>query len=500
MHLVEKLFSWISGAKEGERGRVFLTFMGLLCLLVSYYLIKPLRNSKFLEEFDPSYLPLVYAGVATLSFFVTKIFSHLAKKVEKYRLVIGAYVTIIIVKVLLGNWLRFGGKPAVVCFYLFASVYFLLAVATLWACINDMFTVAQGERLFGFVALGSTIGSIAGSNLSGQIARSPYSNYTLYFSIVFLAGALCFVLLASRGAKGQSAGRVKKKEPEVDRGDFWSELRALAVRPYIRSIALSVCLLAVLTTAIEFVSQEVIDRELSKQQFEIHFAQVEGADYPSVYQLKSKSEAERSGYLEGLAEKGGLSQNEIEETYDQYREDTEKSTRSFFSRVYEYAGYVGAFLLLIVARFLFPRVGMRYCFSLLPAFSIIAFCLFGVTVDLMIIQSVMVIVGSLNYALNNAAKEILYTATDEETLFRFKPMIEGPCMRAGDVISSILKLCVQFLALTFAFSEFAELNLFLAVIIAMALVWLRCTWLAGREYDRLRKESLEADLLDDDDD
>ncbi|HIB68248.1 MAG TPA: hypothetical protein EYO33_24930 [Phycisphaerales bacterium] len=501
MHLVEKLFSWISGAKEGERGRVFLTFIGLLCLLVSYYLIKPLRNSKFLEEFDPSKLPFVYAGVAALSFFVTKIFSTLAKRVEKYRLVVGAYTTIIIAKLLLGNWLRFGGgKIAVVCFYFFASVYFLLAVATLWACINDMFTVEQGERLFGFVALGSTIGSIAGSKISGIIANSEYREHTLYFSIIFLAAALFFVLLAARGSSGQSSRRPKKKEPEIERGDFWSELRALAVRPYIRSIALSVCLLAVATTAIEFVSQGVIDRELAREQYNIHFAQLQGADYETLYKLKTKSESQQTDYLADLAGQNGRSVQELQSLYETYRKDLEAQTRSFFSKTYEWQGWAGVLSLLVVARFLFPRVGMRYCFSILPVLSIVAFCLFGVTVDLFIIQVVIVIVGSLNYALNNAAKEILYTATDEETLFRFKPMIEGPCMRGGDVISSILKLSVQFIAVTLALSAGAELNLFLAITISVLLVWLRFTWLAGKEYDRQRKEALALDIYGDDDD
>ncbi len=489
MTAIRKSVAWFTGAKDKEQARVLLTFLALLCLLISYYLIKPLRNSKFLEEFHPSRLPLVYAGVATLSFAVTKVFSHMAKRVEKYRLVTGAYATIICCKLLLGAWMQFGGKPAVVCFYLFASVYFLLAVATLWACINDMFTVDQGERCFGFVALGSTIGGIVGSHISEMIAKGPYRGYTLYFSIVFMAMALGLVLIAAKINKDRPAHRGILEEKKEARGDFWSELRALAQRPYLRRIAMTVLFLGVATTAIEFVSQSTIDRELAKQQYQIRFANIEGADFQAIYTLKTKSQSEREEFLQHLGQVSGQGFDKVQQEYQAYRSDLEAETRTFFSQTYKFQGIAGVLSLLIVARFLFPRVGMRFCFVLLPFLSIVGLCLFGLTVDLFLVQVVIVLVGAINYSLNNAAKEILYTATDEETLFRFKPMIEGPCMRAGDVLSSILKLSVGFVAASFALSEESSTNLFLAVTMVVLMVWIRAAWLAGKEYDRMRKAS-----------
>lgn len=444
----------------------------------------------------------MYAGVAALSFCVTKIFSHMAKKVEKYRLVSGAYATIIICKLLLGNWLTFGGKPAVVCFYFFASVYFLLAVATLWACINDMFSMEQGERCFGFIALGSTIGSILGSKFSALISRSEvFRDYTLYFSIVFLACALSLVLLASRTVDTTDSVYPEKadnaEEKKSDAG-FWSELQALAQRTYIRRIALTVLLLAVATTAIEFVSQTAIDRELAKKQHTIHFADIPEASFQDIYQLKTRTEESQQAYLTQIAAASNSSLEEVENTYEGYQEDLEVETRAFFSDTYFYQGIAGVFSLLIVARILFPLVGMRYCYAILPILSIIGLSLFGITVDLFIIQVVIVLVGSVNYSLNNAAKEILYAATDEETLFRFKPMIEGPCMRAGDVVSSILKLSVAAVALKMMLSDTAEIYLFLVVTIVILLIWLRCAWLAGKEYDFQRKAQLSSPPNEDD--
>ena len=121
----------------------------------------------------------------------------------------------------------------------------------------------------------------------------------------------------------------------------------------------------------------------------------------------------------------------------------------------------------------------------------------GLTVDLALVQIVLALVGAFNYSLNNAAKEILYCATDTETLFRFKPMIEGPCMRAGDVGSSILRLIVMGVAAKFALDQVAEINIFIVITCVLPLLYLRAAWTAGKTYDfELRAKKLSAPETD----
>ena len=495
---LSSLLTWFTGAKKGEHTRVILASLALFCLLISYYLIKPLRNSKFLEEFLPAYLPFVYSTTALLSFIVTKIFSHLAQTVEKYRLVTGAYLTVVVCKIGLVTWLSYGGKAAVVCFYFFASVYFLLCVATLWACINDMFTTEQSERCFGFIALGATVGGILGAKLSHWIAESDYSDYALQSSIFFLILALVLILTASRSARGASDRKPKKiADNEETKSDFWTELRALGGRPYLRNIAFTVLLLAVATTGIEFVTQTVIDREIARKGFDAQFVEYEGATFEDVYYLKTKSADERTKYFRDLASSNTVTPERLAEKYEIYKSDSEKEIRSFYSVTYYYQGLLGVICLLVVARFLFPRVGMRYCYMLLPGVALVGFCLFGLTVDLALVQIVLALVGAFNYSLNNAAKEILYCATDTETLFRFKPMIEGPCMRAGDVGSSILRLIVMGVAAKFALDQVAEINIFIVITCVLLLLYLRAAWTAGKTYDfELRAKKLSAPETD----
>lgn len=469
---------------------MLLTFLALFCLLVSYYIVKPLRNSKFLSEFDASRLPFVYAGVAVLSFSLTKVFSQLAAKIEKYRLVIGAYAAIVLAKLAFIPWLKYGGKPAVVAFYFFASVYFLLAVATLWACINDMFTVEQGKRVFGFVALGSTTGGIAGSQLGDLIAGSSLGPFALFIAILFLIVALWLVLRAAK-LPPKPAPKVLRQDPvfeqEGSKGGLLFELKALARRPFLRSIALSVLLLAVATTAVEFVSQAAISRELAEEQYAVHFRDLKSEDFRTVFDLKTHSLEEREQILSELASANGLESVELSARYDQYRRVLETEMTRFFAQTYVYQGIAGVLSLLVVARLLFPYVGMRYCFSLLPCVGISSLLLFCFEVDLFVVQLVIVVMGALNYSLNNAAKEILYTSTDEETLFRFKPMIEGPCMRTGDVLSSVLKIGIGALAASYALSEIESLRFYVFATCCVLTVWLWATWTAGSRFDSLQE-------------
>ena len=481
MSSFQKFICWSTGAKEYEQKKAFLTFIALFCLLISYYLIKPLRNSKFLEEFHPSRLPLIYAGVAVFSFSVTKVFSHFAQKVEKYKLVSRAYFSIILCKLALGNWLQSGGKAPVVFFYFFASVYFLLAIATLWACINDMFTPDQSKRCFGFIALGSTLGSIVGSRISSAISSSVYRDSTLCFSVSFMFAALVFILLAKRSSvKSPNLVSKEKGASPAEAGEFWDELNALRSRPYIRRIGLTVLFLALATTAIEFITQTSIDRELSRAQYQQTFSDLESISFEEVYELKTMNENQKEIVFSQWA------QSEVENPealFEQYRRELEIKTRIFFAQTYGSQGIVGVFFLLVVARFLFSRIGMRYCFTLLPLVALTGLCLLAFTIDLFLVQVVLVSVGAVNFSLNNAAKEILYCATDEETLFRFKPMIEGPGMRTGDVLSSLLKLFVGVLTTGLALSEFYSTKLFLLITMLVLIAWIRVAWLAGKEYD-----------------
>lgn len=482
---------WATGAHPQEAARVILCFLSLHFLMISYYLIKPLRNSQFLKEFDPDFLPVVSFGVVALSFVVTKIFSFLADRWEKYRLVTWTYLLIMVCKLLFAWLLVGGGKSAVVAFYFFASVYFLLAIATMWACANDIFTPDQGERCYGFIAVGSSLGSIVGSWLSKALSESSLRDFAPVFSALSMGAALLLVLAAARRRRRERAEvpRDHQAGPPAG-GQFWNDVAEVLRRPYVRRIAVMVVVLAMYNTSLDYVSNRAIDRGVSRQQFARLFSYLPEPEYPVIYELKQKPEEQRAGQLASLAARSGIPLARLQADYRQYQQDSEMQARSLFSDVYRFQGIFGILMLLLAARVIFVRFGVRFATVILPLLAAVSTVAFSFALGLFAVQVIMVVVGAANYSLNNAAKEILYTASDEETKFKYKPLIEGPGMRLGDVLAAVLALAIGHLARVVGWNEDQGQVLLLAVLLIAVAAWLRAAYLAGQEYDKERRAPL----------
>lgn len=507
---VERTIELLTGARGGEARQVFFSFLALNFLLVSYYMIKPLRNSQFLKHFDPVHLPTVYLIVPIVSLIVTKIFTYLADRIDKYRLIIGAYLLIMVGKVAFTFILPVGGKAGSLLFFFFASTYFLLAIATTWACINDIFTSEQGERTFGFIAMGSTLGNITGAYISDWLVSTPLKPYATIVASASMGVALICIMSAARERRRERDRKADAAEEKVDgqpeepqkKSEFWEDVTSLWENGFVRRIAIMVVCLAVYTTALDFLSQQVADQRLSERQYLSTFAELNDNlnqaqnqsagslnqdGYMAVYKLKSENEENRDKKIQELAERAGIAPDVLKKRYSEYRDELEGTTRQFFSSVYLWQGWAGVFLLVVVARFVFARFGLRFALILMPilgAISLIAFCF---PVELIFVQGFLVLSGSMNYSLNNAAKEILYTSTGEETKFKHKPLIEGPGMRIGDVTASILKKTLLGLFAYFGLSQTMGDQTFLVLVFILVIIWMRAIYQAGTEYDTVRK-------------
>ena len=436
---------------------------------------------------------MVYLGVAVLCFAITKLFNLLADRVDKYRLVGGAYLAMMAIKLGFGIALAHPGKVAVVAFYFFASAYFALALAAMWACINDIFVPEQAERCYGFIAVGSTLGGMLGSGLSKQLSDSRWSDYPAQASALCMGLALILLMWASARRRRERAdlqGHAPSAPVKSSSStDFWGDIRELLRRPYVRRIGTMVFLLAVFNTGVlDFSSNRAIDVGVSREQYNRVFTYLPAENFSDVHAIKRQSSKERTAEFQRLAEVSGQTQQRLKADYELYQDGCEKRVRSVFSDVYFFQGLVGIILVMVVARFLFRWVGVRYAAVALPIIAATAAIAFSFSLDIFVVEVIAVVVGSMNYSLNNATKELLYTATDEETKFKFKPMIEGPFMRFGDASASLLALALASLAALFGLPEKAGQYALLAVVLALVVVWARAAYLAGHEFDDLRRK------------
>lgn len=505
--MITRLLALLTGAQRGEGAKTLFSFASLFLLLASYYLIKPLRSSQFLKEFDANLMPLFFLLIVVLSFGLTRIFSYFYDRIPIYRLIGYTFGVMMGAKLLFLLTLPLGGKWPTIFFYLWASVYFLLCNAVLWGCVNSLYHSEAAERCFGFVSIGATGGGIFGAILSESLAKSPLRGFTLLISALLMGLALLLMFGAIRASDTQKPPPPQK--PTAGAGSpLGADLKQLWQHRYIRGIAAMVFSLALLNTVMEFQWSKTIDLKSAQKQYLLDMGplnqalnQQQGqptqrlneAGFALVRSLKNLEKAEQAPQIESFlkAQKLDLSAADVLLAYGHYRDNLEAETRSLLSSINKYQGLVGVLLLVFAARPLYRWVGVRWVLVSLPLlFALVTLGMFF-PIELMTVVWMQTGTYALNYSLYRTSKELLYTQTDNETRFKLKPLIEGPVMRLGDVTASILKLGLTgLLVFLWGMSETQLDQVYLVFALIMIGFWLYEAWGVGSRYEALRRKEM----------
>ena len=140
-------------------------------------------------------------------------------------------------------------------FYIWFSVFNLFAVMLFWAVMADRFSLEQSKRLFGAVAVGGTLGAIAGPWLATVLAK-PFGTPSL-----LLAAAVFLVLAVG------AAAWLARLRPEQERagaretvigGSAWEGLRSVVGSWYLLAICGYVVILAVMVTFLYFTRLQMV--------------------------------------------------------------------------------------------------------------------------------------------------------------------------------------------------------------------------------------------------
>lgn len=484
-----RIIEGVTGARKGEVTQVFVSFAALAFLLCSYYLVKPMRDSRFFVYFADDQLARFMLFTPLFSLAVTKAFSACVGRVQRYRLMSYTYLLVALIMFLFFFFLPRTGAWTTAAFFFFASVYFTLVLSILWGVFNTLFHAEQAERSFGFVSLGATLGSLLGSRLSAWMARpeAGLQDYALLVAIATLLIALALTLWNARISEPQQGRASSAKSSKVSRG--WDDIKQLLTNPYVRGIAMMVFGLAFVGTMVHLQTYPQIARAVAQNSYRETFGALDPQQvhFENIYTLKEIKKEQQQETLQALWPTQSAAS--LADSYRAYQSDFEGRTRQFFSNVNFYQGLLGVFLLVVVARLLFKFVGLRFTVLILPlVFSCAAIALMF-SPDLFVLQMILVVGGALNYSLNNATKELLYTPTSESVRFQQKPLIEGPTMRVGDVTASVINIAMSsFLGTALALSLNAQNRFLLGIGVAVALLWMLAIWRTGARYDRFQRE------------
>jgi hypothetical protein len=175
--------------REGEARPVTEAFVILAGVVSAHTMLETARDALFLSKLPPERLALVYALVAAVTLAVSALNARFMRRFGKrnalvFTLVAAAYGTAL------------GGLQVLTPAVLFALYTWSALVGTLlgvqfWMFAGQIFTVAQGKRLFGPIASGGVAGAVVGAG-SAAVALSfvPVGMLLFVSAGIFLATAL----------------------------------------------------------------------------------------------------------------------------------------------------------------------------------------------------------------------------------------------------------------------------------------------------------------------
>ena len=274
-------------------------------------------------------------------------------------------------------------------FYIWLSVFNLLAISVAWSVLADLFPVAQAKRLFALIATGASAGGLVGPLLGVLLVGSLGLPGLLVLSTALLLGSV----LAARALQAWRDRRpLRADEPAARRqplgGNPFAGIGAVLQSRYLLSIAAFVVLLASVTTFLYFEQARLV---------ELHFP------------------------------------NRTDQT-----------------RVFGTLDFIVQSLAMLSQLFLTGRIvqrlGIVVLLTAVPVVMTLGFLWLALAPTFAVFAVVMVMRRAGEYALARPGREMLFTVVPPEAKYKAKNVIDTAVYRGADAVSGWVKTGVDAIA------------------------------------------------------
>ena len=441
---VYTLLKIFTDIKPGEPLIAVLLMLNVFLLLAAYYILKPFRDSLMLEEWPAEIKSYLSAAIAVLLIFVVKIFSRIASRVPRQKLITRVtlfFISNIVIFYVL-HLIGVGAGLMGIVFFIWMGIFNLIVIAQFWGFANDLYSEDQGKRLFPLIAFGATFGGFAGGKIT-NLLMVPLGRYSLLLVAACLLAICIFMtwiihrkdLRQSESTADTAAGVLAKsveKEKPLEKGGAFT---LVFKKKYLLYIAFFVLLL--------------------------NFINTNGVYMLDTVAINTAESAIAAGTAGGLDMGGFLNQ--------------------FFAGFYNVMNLFAMAVQLFVVSRIFKWFGVRVAIFFLPILAFGGYFLISMGATLFLVKWTKALENGLDYSLMNTARSALYLITSRQEKYKAQAVTKTFFHRSGDVLSAAL----VFLGSTyFAFKveNFAWVN------VLLVLIWLILGFLIFKEHKSLSAE------------
>ncbi len=259
----------VADIEADEIGIVFTAFVYFFFLMASYFILRPLRDTMG-TVYGVAHLQELFTGTFLLSLVAAPVFAGLASRFRLSVFLPWIYgfiaITMLVFFVLFER--ADNDRWVAAAFYVWLSTFNLLTISVFWSLLADIFSSAQAKRLFGFIAAGGTVGTIAAPAFISLFVTLTGTNTLLLISAAgFTITALLVRLLEAQKARFAAADAAAQHTTLRRRlgGNPFDGFTLLLRSPYLAMIALFLLLMTWISTVIYFQLGDLISHEFASR-------------------------------------------------------------------------------------------------------------------------------------------------------------------------------------------------------------------------------------------
>lgn len=369
-----------STIEPNELRSVLVSFAFVFALMAAYYILRPVRDAMASDWTDTEVSLLwninffVSAGVVALyGFAVSKIrFRYLVPSVY-------AFFAATFIAFYFGVSQLSDRDLIDKIFYVWVSVFSLFHISVFWSFMSDLYTKEQSNRLFAFIAAGSSAGALVGPSIPILFADDLGNDVLLLIAALMLSVPIMLVLYLERLKVTDLHNEDVHADLSAARigGKPFAGFKMFVTNPYLLAIGAFILLYTAIGSFVYFEQKNLL------------------ADYSRV------ERAEILAYVDLIV-----------------------NILTFGIGMFATSRIV-------------TRFGMATTLALVPVFIAAGLVILAFAPILIVALALQVARRAGNYAVTRPAREMLFTAVDRESRFKAKPVIDIVVYRGGDAVSSI---------------------------------------------------------------
>lgn len=378
-------FGAVAAIPRRERPVALRSALFFFGLMASYYMVRSLRDAVGASR--PDELRFLFLGTFAMTLAIQPAFGWLVKKFDRRAILPSAYRGLALLTLAFGAAFALTDGEALRwtqrLFFCWTSSYLLVGVSLFWGMLADVLGRERSLRLFGPIAVGGTVGAIAGSQLAARFAEFAQRHEAfppaLSFAIVgglLLEGCVRLSRGIDRAADDLPAGEgADRRDERPLSGGVMSGFRRVGSSPYLLLACVYVVIYVFGSTLLYRVGSEITNEAFG---------------------------------------------------------DDANGVIAFFARVDTWVNVATLFFQLFAARVILERVGVGVALAVVPLVGVVGFSAVALAPTLSVLVIFSVARRSTEYGISKPGRDALFTVVSPEDKYKSKLVIDTVVYRGGD--------------------------------------------------------------------